>query len=64
MRTSAPRPYRHDAEWKRIRNERAEAWAALVRHEIAKLERRGEEIRPELLEWAWKLSSTETYASN
>lgn len=59
IRTSAAprirRPLRHNAEWKRIREERAELWAALVRDELSKLERRGEAIRPELLEWAWRL---------
>jgi hypothetical protein len=48
-------PRQQDAGWQRIREERAELWAALLRHEIGKLERRGENIRPELLDWAWKL---------
>jgi len=36
----------------RDRQARCTAWAALLRHELAKLERRGEEMDPVLLEWA------------
>jgi len=53
--TVVHRPYRRgedQARWKdREVISKPSVWAALLRHELAKLERMGETIRTELREW-------------